>query len=71
MSDASWRKEFAKRLRQAIEEKGISQTDLCIEADITVSAMSRYVNATRTPNARRVAAIASALGLPIEQLICF
>ena len=41
---------FAQRLRNLIEEEGISQKQLAVEAEIAESSISKYLNCEAEPN---------------------
>lgn len=56
-------KEFHKRLKQAMEEKGVSQTELCIRTGIPKSAMCQYISGAFRPKQERTHLIAAALGI--------
>lgn len=60
---------LASRLRDLLEARGWTQSDLAEAAGIGRVAVSRYVNGRREPRAETVAVIASALGVNPADLV--
>lgn len=54
---------FAARLRRAIDERGISQTDLAAKVEIDRTELNRLVNGKRAPKPREAAWLIEALGV--------
>ncbi len=55
--------EFHERLKKAMEEKNISQTELCLRTGIPKSAMCQYISGAFRPKQQRTHLIARALGV--------
>ena len=55
--------EFHKRLKKIMEEKKISQTELCTRTGIPKSAMCQYISGAFRPKQERTHLIAKALGV--------
>lgn len=62
-------KKVAKKLKELSSEKGWSQKELARNADLTTSAVSRYFNGTRMPNAKALSNMAAALGTSTATLL--
>lgn len=60
---------FKERLNQLLEERGISQKELAQRINVDETAMSRYVNGTRTPRIDILTNIAKEFDVSIEYLI--
>jgi len=60
---------FAANLQQAIEEKGISQTELSRASGIGRSSISQYVSGKNVPEPDRIRKIAACLGMTPEDLM--
>lgn len=61
--------EFKERLNQLMEDKNITQKELAKRINIDETAMSRYVNGSRTPRIDILANIAKEFDVSIEYLI--
>ena len=59
---------FAKRLREAITEKGISQKELAEQVGISVSALSQMLKGKTKPRQITLKAIARVLDIALEEL---
>ena len=53
--------DFCKRLKKAMEIRGISQSELCEKTGITKSAMSQYISGAFKPKQARTYLLAKAL----------
>ena len=60
---------FATRLKRAIEEKGVSQTDLATKIGLDRSELNRLVNGKRAPRPREAAALIEALGVDPDRFL--
>lgn len=60
--------QFADRVRQLMDEKGITQVQLAAEAGITQPAVSNILNRNARPQRRTVARFAAALGVNADEL---
>lgn len=54
---------FANRLKQAMDEQGVNQTDLCAKVGLGKSSVSQYLSGKNTPNDLRLKMIADALNV--------
>ena len=63
--------EFSKRLKKAMEQNNISQSELCEKTHIPKSAMSQYVSGAFKPKQDRVYLMAKALGVNEAWLMGF
>lgn len=59
---------FSANLQNALEEKGLSQSDLARLSGESFMNISRYVRGLRIPSAEVAVEIGRALGLTVEQL---
>lgn len=59
---------FSKRLKQAMDEQGVTQTDLCAKVGLGKSSVSQYVSGKNIPNAFRMKMIADALNVSPDWL---
>ena len=60
---------IGKRISELLTERGISQKELSIKANITESAVSHYVNGDRIPRCVTLAKIATALDTTTDYLL--
>lgn len=60
---------FGKKLKLALEQRGISQQELMRRTELSDGAISRYVNGSRVPTVENVMTIAKALGISYEEII--
>ena len=60
---------IGKRISELLTERGISQKDLSIKANITESAVSHYVKCDRIPRGVNLAKIATALDTTTDYLL--
>lgn len=63
--------EFAKTLKQLLQERGISNAELARRLGVSDAAVSRWINRKGMPSAAVIAQIANALGISIAELIDF
>jgi len=61
---------ITNRLKEMLEEKGISQKMLSDLTGITESAISHYVKGDRVPRGMNLVKIADALGTTTDDLLC-
>ena len=71
MTEEDWRKEFALVLRDKMRKKGIKGYMLADKTGLSRIAISKYVNATRTPSSYNLVLIADALGCLVSELTYF
>lgn len=71
MTEEDWRKEFALALRDKMRKKGIKGYMLADKTGLSRIAISKYVNATRTPSSYNLVLIADALGCLVSELTYF
>ena len=71
MNKQEWRKEFSRVLRVRMRRKNMTQKELAEEADVTETTMSRYMNATRSPETYALVRIAKALDCSVDELVMF
>lgn len=60
---------LSKRMKQVMDEKGISQTELCAKTGIGKSSISQYLSGKNIPASFRLKQIADVLGVPVDWLI--
>jgi len=60
---------FAERLKTALEEQDIKQTELCEKTNISKSAMSQYLHGAFVPKQHKLTIIAEALGVSEKWLM--
>jgi transcriptional regulator with XRE-family HTH domain len=61
--------EFARKLSEIMDKKGISVRDLASEADLTPSYISNLRNGQRKPSITVLVYIARALDVPLASLV--
>lgn len=61
--------ELGQRVRELREAKGMSQWKLAVAADTTPNTISALEIGNRTPNVTRMHAIATALGVSLDELV--
>lgn len=71
MTEEDWRKEFLIVLRNKMKKKGIKGYMLADKTGLSRIAISKYVNATRTPSSYNLVLIADALGCLVSELTYF
>ena len=59
---------FAHNLRGVMQEKNLSQTEVSILTGIGKPSLSQYLSGKNTPHRKRIANLASALGVSIDRL---
>ena len=62
-------KEIADRIKNEITKNNFKQKDIYEKADISHTAMSRYVNGSRIPDTESILKIAQSLNVTIEYLL--
>lgn len=60
---------FAERLKNAMEQANVSQSDLSRRTGASKAAISQYLSGKNTPNIERIAALADATGVTFDYLI--
>ena len=60
---------FGERLKEIIEERGMTQRELAEKAGITEATISRYLSFQRVPKATHVLKIANALKCSCDYLL--
>lgn len=71
MTEEDWRKEFALVLRDKMRKNGMKGYMLADKTGLSRIAISKYVNATRTPSSYNLVLIADALGCLVSELTYF
>lgn len=71
MTQENWRKSFANNLREALDISGMRPTDLAFHARLSDSNISKYLAGTQTPTARALVNMSEALGVSVDDLVCF
>lgn len=59
-----------KRIKETRKSRGLTQIELARKADIGYSTVQQYENGTRTPSIHLLSAIAEALAVSPEYLLC-
>lgn len=59
---------FSQRLKQAMDEQRVTQTDLCTKTGLGKSSISQYVSGKNTPNGVRMKMLADALNVSSDWL---
>ena len=60
---------LSSQLQKLIEERGISQKELALRAEITESALSHYIKGDRVPRSNTVSKLAAALSVTVDELL--
>lgn len=71
MTSEQWRTQFANNLREAMNISGMRSTDLAFHARLSDSNVSKYLAGTQTPTARALVNMSEALGVSVDDLVCF
>lgn len=68
INDDHFRKIFARRLRQILYARDMSQSELAKKSGISQTCISRYANGSRMPSGYCITKLAEALGCRVEDL---
>lgn len=68
-SDIQILNQFAKRLEELREQKGVSRIDLCRAIDVSVVSYTSWEKALRTPNVTMCIKLADYLGVTVDYLL--
>lgn len=60
---------LSAQLQKILVEKGITQKELAVRAEITESALSHYIKGDRFPRSNTVAKLAVALSVSVDELL--
>ena len=60
---------LSAQLQKILAEKGITQKELAVRAEITESALSHYIKGDRSPRSNTVAKLAAALSVSVDELL--
>lgn len=71
MTSEQWRTQFANNLREAMNISGMRSTDLAFHARLSDSNVSKYLAGTQMPTARALVNMSEALGVSVDDLVCF
>ena len=71
MTQEKWRASFANNLREALNISGMRPTDLAFHARLSNSNISKYLAGTQMPTARALVNMSEALGVSVDDLVCF
>lgn len=71
VDEEAWRKEFGRKLKQAMIDRGISQENLADSIGISRQMMSRYVRGTSTPSGYNLTLLATVLDCDVRELTKF
>lgn len=71
MTSEKWCRQFADNLREALDISGMRPTDLAFHARMSNSNISKYLAGTQMPTARALVNMSEALGVSVDDLVCF
>lgn len=71
MTEEMWREEFGRKLRRAIEDKGITQERLSELSGISRQMLTRYVRGNSTPSGYILNKLAEVLDCDVRELSKF
>lgn len=71
MDEETWRKEFGRKLRRAISDRGINQETLSNRLGISRQMLTRYVRGMSTPSGYNVSRLSEILDCDIRELTKF
>ncbi len=71
MTQREWQNIFADNLESILIEKGMNQSQLARDADLSVSRISDYVNKRAVPSVFAIINMAYALDMSIDELVDF
>lgn len=60
---------FASRLKQAMDQAGVNQSELAVRTGASKAAVSQYLSGKNIPGIDRIQALAEALGVTFDYLI--
>ena len=69
MKEMDWRRDFARKLKAMMNERGLSVRELGRRADVAPTTISGYLNLRYMPSVRGVVNITHALGCDITELM--
>lgn len=69
MKEMDWRRDFARKLKAKMNERGLSVRELGRRADVAPTTISGYLNLRYMPSVRGVVNITHALGCDINELM--
>lgn len=68
-TEKEWRRAFAGKLYKKMRMKGMTQSELSWQTDISIGMISKYINGISTPNSYKLVKIAEVLGCDVSELI--
>lgn len=68
VNEKEWQAQFSRRLLRTMTLKGYSQNRFAWQLDISVGALSNYVNGVRSPSAYLLIKMADLLEVPLDYL---
>lgn len=71
MTQRQWKEIFANNLIDILEEKGMTQQQLAIDAGLSKSQVSDYINTNTMPSLAAAINIAYALDMEVSELVDF
>lgn len=71
MTQQEWKENFASNLIDILEEKGMTQTQLAIDAGISKSQVSDYINGNTIPSLAVAINMAYALDMDVGDFVDF
>lgn len=71
MNEDDWRKEFGRKLRRAISDKGINQDKLSEMLGISRQMLTRYVRGTSTPSGYNLSRLSEILDCDVREFTRF
>lgn len=71
MNKDRWLDEFSSKLREMIEDEGITQKQLAEESRLDRADISRYCNGQQAPSAKAIVNLAHALNCSTDELVDF
>lgn len=71
MTQREWQNIFADNLESILLEKGMNQSQLARDAELSVSRISDYINKRAVPSVFAIINMAYALDMSIDELVDF
>lgn len=66
-----WKAWFVRNLREIMNERELSQTDLCRLCHLSKSSVSKLIRGYSTPTVKTVVNLSNGLGIPMDKLLFY
>ena len=66
-----WKAWFIRNMREIMNERELSQTDLCSLCHLSKSSVSKLIRGYSTPTVKMVVNLSNGLGIPMDKLLFY